>query len=159
MRVREEDDVRAETGFEAQPCADALRDARPSPDVTLAPALADVVEQEREIERAGLRDLVQDLAQAAEGAVGARPRHLVEGVDGGQRVLVDGMAMVEVVLGEEPDPRELGQQPAQQARLVHAAEGRSDASLVAEQPEQGPPASRDARKGRSTRRSLAGFPA
>jgi hypothetical protein len=94
------------------------------------------VEEQGQIQGTGLGDLVHHLVQPLPPALGARAGHGVEGVDGGERVLVDGMALVEIVLGEEPDPRELGKEPAQEPRLVHAAQGRPHASLVAEQPEK-----------------------
>ena len=59
-------------------------------------------------------------------------RHLVDRLDRAQRVLVDRVAVEEVVLDEEAHPAELRQEAAQEPRLVHRAQGEADAPAPAQ---------------------------
>ena len=104
-----------------------------------AVTLADVVEQEAQVQHRRVLDLGEDLAEPLErGVAGARPGNTVEGLDRSQGVLVDRVAVVEVVLDEERHAGELGKQAAEQTRLVHGPQRRPDAPLVPEQVHERP---------------------
>src|SRR5439155_1102518 len=80
-----------------------------APAVRAAVALAEVVQEEAQVEGGCALDLVQELAEAGEDGIG-RGGDAVQGVDRRQSVLVDRVAVVEVVLDEERHAGELGQQ-------------------------------------------------
>jgi hypothetical protein len=103
--------------------------------VPAAATLGDVVEQHAEVERAHVLELVEDPRERRLLRVASRHQP-VERLDGAQRVLVDRVLVEEVVLDQERDPRPLGDQPLEDARLVERPERRLHAAAVARHPQQ-----------------------
>ena len=92
----------------------------PADDVVLAPGLADVVQEHREIEHVAAFQLGVDLLQVARLV---RVGQGLQVVQGHQGVLVGGVQVVDVVLDQAGQGAELGKIGAQYAEVVHAAQG------------------------------------
>ena len=85
-------------------------------------ALADVVEQKGEVERFLVGDLGEDGVGEGMVVLERAGLDILEDADGLQGVLVDRIGVVAVELGLADDAGELGQEAAEQTRLVHQAE-------------------------------------
>lgn len=88
-------------------------------------ALADVVQQENQVEQGGLGGLVQDFAVAL-GARIARRENGVKFPDRAERVDVRGVPVVVLVLHEADERREFRHEASEHAEFVHERQGRMD---------------------------------
>ena len=108
-------------GGEAEPRAEAARDARAGDRMVLDPALGDVVQEQRDIEHGAMLRL-----DGAHQFVGERVFGIVAALDLGQhadaahQVLVHRVVVVHVELHHRDDAAEVGHEAAEHAGLVHA---------------------------------------
>ena len=95
------------------------------PVLQLAPlaALADVVQQHAQHQGLHVRDQMHDLGRHRMVGLQLAAGDVVDDADGLQRVLVHRIGVVHVELGLADDPPPFGQEPAQEARLVHDGQG------------------------------------
>ena len=99
--------------------------------------LAGVVQQQREIEDAGVLELLEKFrcSRASFGSVGVDER--VEFFDADQGVLVGGVAMEKLVLHEAGELPELRDVAAEKIDLVHRAQDAADLALARADREEG----------------------
>ncbi len=90
--------------------------------VVIAP-LADVVEEQRQDQQFRMRQIREQRAEALAARDGAR-REALEPADRQQRVLVDGVLVVEVAHDATEDRLELGKHPSEQSAVVHLRQPR-----------------------------------
>ena len=119
-----------------QTAADALGDPRAARDVAAAAPLADVVEEDGEVEERGVFRLVESRAKVCALSVSCVVE-FVERLDGFQRVLVNRVVVVEVVLYEQADAGELRQVATVESDLVHHPQRATDAPAAAQDFEEG----------------------
>ena len=92
--------------------------------------LADVMQEQDQVEQGGIGGLVEFLA-VFEGdrlGLGEDPVELPDGVE---RVDVGGVAVIELMLHEAGEPVERGDEPAQHPQFVHQLQGGEDRSRLA----------------------------
>ena|SRR5205085_2878655 len=135
MLFDEKADLRGALVIEPQPFTDALGDARAFLHVTAAVPFADVVQQQAEIKRRRIINLVEDLDQSQQSRV-VFVTQAVERFDGLQRVLVNRVLVIKVVLDEKGDAGEFGQQFSKKSGLVHHPQHHGDAALAVEDVEK-----------------------
>ncbi len=110
-------------GLQAQPGADAAGDPGAEDGVILGPALADVVQQQRDVEHAAvdvarLQDAARD-RQLFDQLSALDLREVAHALDG---VLVDREVVVHVELHHRHDRREFGNERAKHAEFVHPSQ-------------------------------------
>ncbi len=85
-----------------------------------AASFGDIVQQCREVESSARLDRRHDLGRDRQFLFQLAGLDLVQDADRKQRVLVDGIDMVHVVLHLRDDAAEIRDEAAEHARLVHA---------------------------------------
>ena len=103
--------------------------------MTVAPALADVVQQHAHHQEAGALHLAHHLGIAL-GVGGLAGRERLQVLHREQRVLVGGELVIDVVLHEARERAPLGQVAPEHPQLVHLAEGLRDPAPVATDAEE-----------------------
>ena len=98
--------------------------------------LAAIVEQQRQIQDKRALHLVEHVRVAGEGAGFGTP-DLIELGDASQRVLIDGVLMIELVLDEVGHLVELGQESTEQTHLVHGPDIGSHIATLVEDLQEG----------------------
>ena len=104
----------------------ALRQAHALLHVLGVAPLADVVEEQRQRQQLGRVQLLQDRAEALLARAGRVPQRL-DAPDGQQRVLVDGVLVVEVADDAAVNAGELRKDPVEQPAIVHLGQPRVEA--------------------------------
>ena len=86
--------------------------------------LADVVQQQRQVEHEGTLEMLEQGRVSAEGRLAGLP-DAVQLLEANQRVLVGGVLVIKLVLHQAGEPAELGNVFAEQIHLVHRAQDRA----------------------------------
>src|ERR1700730_11446102 len=107
--------------FQLQSATNALGDLDAARYVPTALAFADVVQKEREIKQCDVFDFVKDSAQMRTTTVLAVIQ-FVERLDNFERVLIDCVMVVKIMLDQQADPSELRQIAPQESNLMHHAQ-------------------------------------
>ena len=92
--------------------------------MVLLPALGDVVQEHREVERVAARHRRHQLVGERVGVARPAGVDLGQDADRAQQVLVHRVVVVHVELHQRHDAAELGDEPPEHPRLVHAAQRR-----------------------------------
>ncbi len=99
-------------------------DVSPQHRVIAAAALGDVVQQDRKIERRPRQDLVDDVGRQRMVFLQFARLDLRQDADGADRVLVDRVGVIHVVLRLRHDTAEIRHEAAEHAGLVETPERR-----------------------------------
>src|SRR5262249_62055817 len=91
--------------------------------VAVAVSLADVVQHHGQVEHLRALDLVHHLREQRAALAMLSGTEMLELHDGSQRVLVDGVDVIEVADHHRAELAELGQERAERADVVHYAQG------------------------------------
>src|SRR5215510_2381750 len=121
MLADEKDYLLRQIGLELQPGAYFLGDSDPFFGMPASQALADIVEQQTQMQHGRVFDFMIEIAITLESFT-ARVGQIVERLDGAQCVLVNRITMIEVMLNQTGDPPELRHELPQKVELVHHAQ-------------------------------------
>ena len=107
--------------------------------VVLVPALADVVQQERDVEDPAVHALLQDRGRHGQGFDEVAVLDLGQVPDALDGMLVDGVVVIHVELHHRHDRFELGDKRRQHAQLVHPAQRAVGIAVFQQQVEEDAP--------------------
>ena len=120
MLLDERGDAFGVGGRKAEPRAELARDIGAGPRVVGRPPLGDVVQKRGEVELGAVRDLVDELARQRVLVLETSRLDRVQGADRAHQMLVDRVVVVHGELHHPDNAAEVGNEPAEHARLVHA---------------------------------------
>ena len=121
---------------ESDPAGDLPRDVPSFLGMAAAQPLADVVEKQSEVENLDLLRFPCELGQQRELLAELARLEPLQFLDQPERVLIDGVNMIEIVQRHAQEPAELGKQRSQHARAVHLRQRLVDPFFVFENAEE-----------------------
>ena len=130
MEAHEEENLLHSFAVESEPYGNALSDDHSLLSVASPHALPDVVHEQPEMKDGGILDLGVEFPVALESPA-PRIGQIVQRADRMQRVFVDRVPVIEIMLHEAGDAPELGNELAKVAKLMHEPKCRRNASLGA----------------------------
>ena len=111
---------------QAEPFRDTPRHASADDGMVFRAALADVVQEGREIQRAAIDDGLEDAMRERMDLVRLAALDLGDNADGADQMLIQREVMIHVELHHRHDAPEIGDEPAEHAGLVHPPQRRLD---------------------------------
>ena len=121
---------------EAEPRAELARDAGAGMRMILVAALGDVVQEGRDVERAAIVDGADDLGRDRMLERKLAALDVRQEADGADQMLVDREVMIHVELHHRDHAPEFGDEVAEHAGLVHAAQHAFRIARVGQEPQE-----------------------